>query len=35
MRCSVQAARPGRADYELVAEVEAFFRADGVRRQFP
>ncbi len=26
----MQAARPGRADYELVAEVEAFFRARGV-----
>jgi Xaa-Pro dipeptidase len=28
------AARPGRADYELVAEVEAFFRACGVDDNF-
>jgi Xaa-Pro aminopeptidase len=30
----VQAARPGRADYELVAEIEAFFRANGVDDNF-
>jgi Xaa-Pro aminopeptidase len=29
-----QAARPGRADYELVAEVEAFYRAHGVADNF-
>ncbi|MPZ58959.1 MAG: M24 family metallopeptidase [Rhizobiales bacterium] len=29
-----QAARPGRADYELVAEIEAFFRANGVDDNF-
>jgi Xaa-Pro aminopeptidase len=29
-----QAARPGRADYELVAEVEAFYRANGVDDNF-
>ena len=29
------AARVGRADYELVAEVEAFFRVARRRRQFP
>ena len=29
-----QAARPGRADYELVAEIEAFFRAKGVEDNF-
>src|SRR5262249_10868370 len=28
------AARPGRADYELVAEAEAFFRANGVDDNF-
>ena len=28
------AARPGRADYELVAEVEAFYRANGVDDNF-
>src|SRR5262249_29886132 len=28
------AARPGRADYELVAEVEAFYRAHGVDDNF-
>ena len=30
----MQAARPGRADYELVAEVEAFFRAHEVDDNF-
>jgi Xaa-Pro aminopeptidase len=30
----MQAARPGRADYELVAEAEAFFRANGVDDNF-
>lgn len=30
----LQAARPGRADYELVAETEAFFRAHGVDDNF-
>jgi len=30
----LQAARPGRADYELVAEVEAFYRANGVDDNF-
>ena len=30
----MQAVRPGRADYELVAEVEAFFRANGVDDNF-
>jgi Xaa-Pro aminopeptidase len=30
----MQAARPGRADYELVAEAEAFFRASGVDDNF-
>jgi Xaa-Pro dipeptidase len=30
----MQAARPGRADYELVAEVEAFFRAHQVDDNF-
>ncbi len=30
----VQAARPGRADYELIAECEAFFRANGVDDNF-
>jgi Xaa-Pro dipeptidase len=30
----MQAARPGRADYELVAEAEAFFRAHGVDDNF-
>jgi Xaa-Pro dipeptidase len=29
-----QAARPGRADYEMVAEIEAFFRANGVVHNF-
>ena len=29
-----QAARPGRADYELIAEIEAFFRANGVDHNF-
>jgi Xaa-Pro aminopeptidase len=29
-----QAARAGRADYELVAEVEAFYRANGVDHNF-
>jgi Xaa-Pro dipeptidase len=29
-----QAARPGRADYELIAEVEAFYRAKGVDDNF-
>src|SRR5205085_2040056 len=28
------AARPGRADYELIAETEAFFRARGVDDNF-
>jgi Xaa-Pro aminopeptidase len=30
----MQAARPGRADYELIAESEAFFRARGVDDNF-
>jgi len=30
----MRAARPGRADYELVAEAEAFFRANGVDDNF-
>lgn len=30
----MQAARPGRADYELVAETEAFFRANGADDNF-
>ena len=30
----MQAARPGRADYELIAESEAFFRANGVDDNF-
>ncbi|MBX9827378.1 MAG: Xaa-Pro peptidase family protein [Xanthobacteraceae bacterium] len=30
----MQAVRPGRADYELVAEAEAFFRANGVDDNF-
>ncbi len=30
----MRAARPGRADYELVAEAEAFFRAHGVDDNF-
>jgi Xaa-Pro aminopeptidase len=30
----MQAVRPGRADYELVAECEAFFRANGVDDNF-
>jgi Xaa-Pro dipeptidase len=29
-----QAARPGRADYELIAEIEAFYRAHGVDDNF-
>jgi Xaa-Pro dipeptidase len=29
-----QAARAGRADYELIAEIEAFFRANGVDHNF-
>jgi len=29
-----QAARPGRADYELIAEIEAFYRANGVDDNF-
>ena len=28
------AARPGRADYELIAEIEAFYRANGVEDNF-
>jgi Xaa-Pro dipeptidase len=28
------AARPGRADYELIADIEAFFRANGVDHNF-
>jgi Xaa-Pro aminopeptidase len=28
------AAHPGRADYELIAEIEAFFRANGVDHNF-
>lgn len=30
----MQAARPGRADYELIAEAEAFYRAHGVDDNF-
>ncbi len=30
----MQAVRPGRADYELIAEAEAFFRANGVDDNF-
>ena len=30
----MQAARVGRADYELIAETEAFFRANGVDDNF-
>ena len=30
----MQAVRPGRADYELIAEFEAFFRANGVDDNF-
>ena len=30
----MQAARVGRADYELIAEAEAFFRANGVDDNF-
>jgi Xaa-Pro aminopeptidase len=30
----LKAARPGRADYELVAEIEAFYRANGVDDNF-
>jgi Xaa-Pro aminopeptidase len=33
-RVFVNAARPGRADYELIAETEAFFRANGVDDNF-
>lgn len=33
-RVFMQAARPGRADYELIAECEAFFRAHGVDDNF-
>jgi Xaa-Pro aminopeptidase len=33
-RVFMQAARPGRADYELIAETEAFFRAHGVDDNF-
>jgi Xaa-Pro aminopeptidase len=33
-RVFMNAARPGRADYELIAEVEAFFRANGVDDNF-
>jgi Xaa-Pro aminopeptidase len=33
-RVFMEAARPGRADYELVADVEAFFRANGVDDNF-
>ena len=33
-RVFMQAARPGRADYELIAESEAFFRARGVDDNF-
>lgn len=33
-RVFMQAARPGRADYELVAETEAFFRAHGADDNF-
>jgi Xaa-Pro aminopeptidase len=33
-RVFLNAARPGRADYELIAEVEAFFRANGVDDNF-
>src|SRR5207248_9768646 len=29
-----EAAQPGRADYELIAEIEAFFRANGVHHNF-
>ena len=29
-----EAARPGRADYELIAEIEAFYRANGVDDNF-
>ncbi len=29
-----EAARVGRADYELIAEIEAFFRANGVDHNF-
>jgi Xaa-Pro dipeptidase len=29
-----QAAQPGRADYELIAEIEAFYRANGVDDNF-
>src|SRR5215216_4625144 len=30
----VKAARPGRADYELIAEIEAFYRGNGVDDNF-
>ncbi len=33
-RVFMNAARPGRADYELIAETEAFFRANGVDDNF-
>jgi Xaa-Pro dipeptidase len=33
-RVFIDAARPGRADYELIAETEAFFRANGVDDNF-
>lgn len=33
-RVFVEAARPGRADYELIAETESFFRASGVDDNF-
>lgn len=33
-RVFMNAARPGRADYELIAESEAFFRANGVDDNF-
>jgi Xaa-Pro dipeptidase len=29
-----QAARPGRKDYELIAEIESFFRSEGVNENF-
>lgn len=33
-RVFMNAARPGRADYELIAETESFFRANGVEDNF-
>jgi Xaa-Pro dipeptidase len=33
-RIFVNAARPGRADYELIAETESFFRASGIEDNF-